>query len=95
MGVERKLAEMHLTPGGDGQPLREGDPPVRVDPDKAVGHCDLVEIGVLAVEEESVWAPDFVKELPVHCQLTCHGGAIIHQPLIIPHTRHHTKPEYD
>ena len=60
---------MHLTPGGDGQPLREGDSPVRVDPDKAVGHRDLVEVGILAVEEEGVGPPDGGEELPVHCQL--------------------------
>ena len=80
---------MHLTPGGDGQPLREGDSPVRVDPDKAVGHRDLVEVRVLAIEEESVWAPDLVQELPVHCQLTGHRGAIVHQPLVIPQIKHH------
>ena len=78
---------MHLTPGGDCQPLREGDPPVRVDPYKAVRHRDLVEVRVFSVEKEGVWAPDFVQKLPVHGQLTGHGGAIVHQPLIIPRTR--------
>ena len=86
MRVEGKFAEMHLTPGGYCQPLREGDPAVRVDPYKAVGHRDLVEVGIFAVEKESVWAPDFVQKLPVHYQLTGYRGAIVHQPLIIPRT---------
>ena len=37
------------------QPVRDGN---------------LVEVGVLAVEEECVGAPDLVQELPVHGQLT-------------------------
>ena len=28
-----------------------------------------MEVGVLAVEEEGVWAPDLVEELPVHGEL--------------------------
>ena len=84
LGVERKLAEMHLTSGRDGQPLGEGDPAVRVDPDEAVGDRDLVEVGVLAVEEEGVRAPDLVEELPVHGQLARHPAPVVHQPLVIP-----------
>ena len=82
---------MHLTPGRDCKPLREGHPPVRVDPDETVGHRYLVEVRVFAVEEEGVWPPYFVQKLPVHGQLFGHGGPVVHQPLIIPEKRKHPK----
>ena len=37
----------------------------------------LVKVGVLAVEEECVRAPDLVQELPVHGQLTDQRRAVV------------------
>ena len=44
----------------------------------------LVEVGVLAVEEECVGAPDLVQELPVHGQLINHVGLVELEPLVVP-----------
>ena len=38
---------------------------------------NLVEVGVLAVEEECVGAPDLVQELPVHGQLADQRRAVV------------------
>ena len=36
-----------------------------------------MQVGVLAVEEEGVWAPDLVQELPVHGQLGDERRAVV------------------
>ena len=78
--VVRKLPQVHLALGSDGQPLRVGHSTVRsypadptvwrgkteeVSPDEPVGNRHSVEVGVLPVHEVSVRSPDPAEKLPV------------------------------
>ncbi len=42
-----------------------------------------MKVGVLAVEEVGVWAPDLGEELPVHGQLL-HVRSVVLQPAVNP-----------
>ena len=67
------------------QPLRIGNSSHRRDPDKAIGYRHFMQIRIFAVENESIWSPDFVEKCPVHGEFIQLGvGAIEHQSLVGP-----------
>ena len=55
-------------PGLDAD-LRIRHPAIRADPDELIGDGDLVQVALLAVDDESVRNPDLRHEGPVESQL--------------------------
>ena len=50
--------------------LRVGHPSIRTDSDEPVWNCDLVEVALLAVDDERVRNPDLGHEGPVQGQFS-------------------------
>lgn len=67
--VQGVLDQVHGTSSPHCQPLGVGDLAVGGNPDKLVGHRDLVKKAVLAVGEVGVGHPDLGQEGPVQGQL--------------------------
>ena len=83
LGVQRELPEIHIAASVDGEPLGVSYLATGSYPDESVGDGDLVEVGVVAVEEVSVWTPDLLQELPVHGKLL-HVGHVELDPMVDP-----------
>ena len=70
LAVEWELSEVHRASSPHCQSLRVGDTAVGIEPDEPVWRRHLVQVALLAVDEDGVWPPDLCQRFPVKRDLS-------------------------